>query len=69
MTTLHRASQCRPTCTCAAGCGAHWGSRCGHPHVADTSCMMEATVHCYLLLFCKSSLLAAVVEDFPSIQQ
>lgn len=48
MTTLHRASQCRPTCTCAAGCGAHWGSWRSHRHAADSSCVMEANAHCYL---------------------
>lgn len=49
MTTLHRASQCWPTCTCVAGCGAHWSCWCSHSHAADFICVMKGDAHCYLL--------------------
>lgn len=62
MTTLHRASQCWPTCTCAAGCGAHWGSWCSHSHAADSSSVMEATAHCLPSAVILQVLLVAVVK-------
>lgn len=62
MTALHRASQCWPTCTCAAGCGAHWGSWCSHSHAADSSSVMEATAHCLPSAVILQVLLVAVVN-------